>query len=67
MSDQKIRITIDPVGNKKVEAEGFVGTSCEAATAHIEQALAGGKPNMGDREYKPEYSQSADVQAEQSW
>lgn len=67
MSEQKIKITIDPMGNKKVEAEGFVGTSCEAATAHIEQALAGGKPNTGDREYKPEYSQPAEQQVEQGW
>lgn len=66
MSDRKIKITIDPMGNPKVEAEGFVGTSCEAATAAIESALAG-KATGADRTYKPEYSQSADVEVQQGW
>ena len=63
---KKIAITIDPMGNPKIEAQGFVGASCDAATKPIEDALSGGKG--GDTSYKPEYhqaDQSAEVQ--QGW
>ncbi len=46
-----VYIRVSPKGEVKIEAEGFAGTSCEAATAPYEKAL--GTP--GDREEKPEY------------
>lgn len=63
---KQIKVTIDPMGNPKVEALGFSGTSCEAATAPIEDALAG-KPGAGDRTYKPEYSESNQTEVQQGW
>lgn len=49
-TDQRVKTTIDPVGNLKVEAEGFTGSSCTAATAFLK--------NLGvvdAQETKPEY------------
>lgn len=49
---KRIKITIDPLGNPTVEAEGFNGMGCEAATKGIEDALAG--KSGFDRVMKPE-------------
>lgn len=63
---KKINITISPMGNPTVEAVGFIGTSCDAATKPIEDALSGGKG--GDTSYKPEHSMSeASAEATQTW
>lgn len=62
---RKIKISISPMGDPKVEAEGFVGASCEAATKPIEDALSGGKG--GNTSYKPEYHQSAEQGVQQTW
>jgi hypothetical protein len=48
---RKIHVRITPAGETTVEADGFHGKGCEAATKAIEQAL--GKP--GTRTRKPEY------------
>jgi hypothetical protein len=48
---RKILVRITPAGVITVEADGFHGKGCEAATKAIEEAL--GKP--GTRTRKPEY------------
>ena len=48
---RKIHVRITPAGAITVEAEGFHGKGCEAATKAIEEAL--GKP--GSRTRKAEY------------
>jgi hypothetical protein len=65
---KKIHVTIDQMGNPKIEAEGFAGMGCEAATAPIERALAGEGVSM-TREMKGEYyaSEEAGEQEQQSW
>ena len=62
---KQIKITISPMGNPKVEALGFVGASCDAATKPIEDMLAG--KGGGHREMKPEYYQTEDATQTQSW
>lgn len=52
---KQIIINIPAYGPPKVEAVGFGGEGCVAATTAIEKAL-NGKPNVTDREFKPEYS-----------
>ena len=68
MGDKKIVVTIDAMGNTKVEAVGFNGIGCDAATKPIEQALASAVGMT--RELKPEWSNSNDaseVQHEAEW
>jgi hypothetical protein len=36
---QEIHVDISPDGSLRIEAHGFAGTSCRAATAPLEQAL----------------------------
>ena len=48
---RRILVRITPAGEITVEAEGFKGKGCEAATKAIEDAL--GKP--GTRSRKPEF------------
>jgi len=48
---RKIHVRITPAGDITVEADGFHGKGCEAATKAIEEAL--GKP--GTRTRKPDY------------
>lgn len=55
MSDKKIIVKIDPMGNVVVEADGFAGQGCEAATRPIEAALAGGSGY--ERTFKSEWNQ----------
>jgi hypothetical protein len=49
-----ITVTIPQYGSPKVEANGFDGEGCAAATKPIEQALSGNI--KADVEYKPEWS-----------
>lgn len=51
MSARRIHVRISPIGEITVEAEGFKGQGCEAATKAIEEAL--GKPRSRTR--KPDY------------
>lgn len=48
---RKIHVRITPTGEITVEAEGFQGKGCEAATKAIEDAL--GKPR--NRTRKPDF------------
>lgn len=50
-----IRVSIDPLGNTKVEADGFQGVGCAEATKPIEDALAGA--GGAERVYKPEWNE----------
>lgn len=55
MLDKKIKVTISPLGQPTVEAIGFNGQGCTAATEGIEKALSGSGGVA--REYKEEWSQ----------
>jgi hypothetical protein len=48
---RKILVRVSPLGEISVEAEGFQGSGCEAATKAIEDAL--GKPR--ERTRKPQF------------
>ena len=48
---RKILVRVSPTGEISVEAEGFQGKGCEAATKAIEDAL--GKPR--ERTRKPDF------------
>ena len=48
---RRIHVRVSPAGEITVEAEGFQGKGCEAATKAIEEAL--GKPGMRTR--KPDF------------
>ena len=50
---QEIIVTITKANEVTVEAKGFVGKGCEAATEAIENALGG----VDARNRKPEYFQ----------
>lgn len=54
MTQRQIKVTIDAIGNSKVEALGYNGVGCEAATKSVEEALAGGKGGV-ERVMKPEW------------
>lgn len=62
MDSKSIAVRIDRMGNVKVEAIGFMGIGCEAATTPIERALSGGEGV--ERTMKPEWSQT-DSETEQ--
>ena len=51
MSARRIHVRVSPFGEITVEAEGFHGKGCEAATKAIEDAL--GKPR--ERTRKPDF------------
>lgn len=51
MSSRKIHVRVTPAGEITVEAEGFRGKGCEAATKAIEEALG----KTATRTRKPEY------------
>jgi hypothetical protein len=48
---RRIHVRVTPTGEITVEADGFQGKGCEAATKAIEEAL--GKPR--ERTRKPDY------------
>lgn len=52
---KSIEVTISPTGEVAVEAVGFKGGACEAATKAIEEALG----TVSDRKIKPEHHQTA--------
>jgi hypothetical protein len=53
---KQVNIVIDATGKVTIEADGFTGSSCDAATAVFEQAFSKGA--KADKEYKPEYYQA---------
>lgn len=66
MSERKIKITISPMGDPKIEAIGFNGEGCEQATSGIERALSGGKGV--ERVLKPEwFEQGTNEEGEQNF
>ena len=58
---RKILVRVSPFGETTVEAEGFQGKGCEAATKAIEDAL--GKP--GNRTRKPDFWRQSNRQTHQ--
>lgn len=60
---KRVKVTIDQLGQPKVEAIGFYGIGCEAATAPIEKALTGGSGGV-ERVMKPEWGM-AEAQTEE--
>lgn len=67
MTEKKIKITISPIGNPTIEAEGFYGQGCAEATKNLEQVFSGGGETV--REYKPEWNSYAEEaeHVKQSW
>jgi len=59
MSDKKIKIVIDSLGNASVEAVGFHGQGCKDATKVIEEALARGSGDMEVTKH-PEWHETED-------
>ena len=55
---RKILVRITPAGDITVEAEGFKGNGCEAATKAIEDALG----KAGTRTRKPDFWRQANRQ-----
>jgi len=67
-SEKKVLVKIDAMGIATIEAEGFMGSSCEAATKPIEDALSGGAGV--ERDYKPEWGlteEEGEQHNEQGW
>jgi hypothetical protein len=65
---KQIKVTIDQLGNPKIEAIGFQGQGCEQATKNIEDAFTAG--GGIEKEYKEEWSMSEEnnnTEVEQSW
>jgi hypothetical protein len=61
MSARRILVKVSPVGEITVEAEGFHGKGCEAATKAIEEAL--GKTKQRTR--KPDFWRQTNRQSNQ--
>jgi hypothetical protein len=60
---RRILVRVSPTGEIQVEAEGFQGKGCEAATEAIEQALG----KKVQRTLKPEHRQGGvSIQQQQS-
>lgn len=59
MSGRRIHVRVSPSGEITVEADGFQGKGCEAASKAIEEAL--GKP--GNRTRKPDFWRQSNRQA----
>ena len=53
-----ITVKIDKFGQPTIEADGFVGTACEKATASLEATLRAGADNV-KRKRKPEAYEAA--------
>jgi hypothetical protein len=58
---RRIHVRVSPFGEITVEADGFQGNGCEAATKAIEEAL--GKPRARTR--KPDFWRQAQSQSQQ--
>ncbi len=61
MSTRRIHVRVSPIGEITVEADGFQGKGCEAATKAIEDAL--GKPR--ERTRKPDFWRQPNRQSNQ--
>lgn len=58
----QIRITIDALGNPKMEGFGFTGKACDTAMAPIENALKQSGDGKMSYEIKSEWLQSEEQQ-----
>ncbi len=58
---RSIEITITPTAVIQIDAVGFKGPDCEAATRFLEEALG----TIGIRQKKPEYHQRSHTKAQQ--
>lgn len=66
-NQRKVSLVIDQLGRTKIEAHGFAGVGCEAATAPLEKALSGGN-GVDVREFKPErYQEDQTAQVRENW
>ncbi len=64
MSDRKITVVIDPLGNPTIEGHNFVGQSCAEKTKGIEEALATGTGGY-ERTYKDSWHETEHDAVEQ--
>ena len=66
MGNKEVKITISPLGDVSVEAEGFTGTACEEPVKAIANAVSGGGATVA---HKPEYYQEGGEknEIEQGW
>jgi len=53
----KIVINVSPFGKLNVEASGFTGTSCKAATDYLQKLGV-----VTETEYKPEYYEEPETE-----
>lgn len=58
---KRIEVTISPKGETKIEAFGYVGDSCRAATKQLESSLG----TCSSKSLKPEFYQSTESKIEQ--
>jgi hypothetical protein len=56
---KSIEITFDEIGKPTIEAKGFNGVGCKAATQSLEVLLAGAPASDSDRKPKPEMFNSS--------
>ena len=68
MSQRKVNVTIDPMGNVTIDAEGFKGQGCVDKTMPIEQVFQQ-TGRQSRRTYKDSYTESEGVAQNQevSW
>ena len=59
---RSVEVCVAPDGSIQIDAVGFKGTDCEAATKFLEDALG----VAGQRQRKPEYHQRAQVHSQQN-
>jgi hypothetical protein len=67
MSQERIKLKIDHLGRPTIEAIGFTGTSCAAATSGIEKALAGAGEGERSVVLKPEFYEVAPGETEKEF
>lgn len=61
MKGKTIEIIVQPTGELSVDAIGFKGVDCEAATQFLEEALGA----LSDRKHKPEYNARSSTRTQQ--
>jgi hypothetical protein len=64
---KQVVITIDAIGNSKLEAENFNGVGCAEATSQIEIILGGDNTDNKSKDFKPEFYAQAGVEQKQEW
>lgn len=59
-AEKRVRVSIDPMGNATVDAEGFQGEGCADVTEQIEKALQGAGSDVV-KVKKPSWHETEDV------